>query len=32
MRKQITPMSVLMALFTAAAFLANVTYGLFGGM
>jgi hypothetical protein len=30
-RKQITPMTVLMALFTAALFLAKVKYGFFGG-
>ena len=31
MRKQITPMAVLMALVTGAAFLAKVKYGFFGG-
>ena len=31
MRKQITPMTVLMFLLTTAAFLAKVKYGFFGG-
>ena len=31
MRKQITPMTVLMVLFTTALFLAKVKYGFFGG-
>jgi hypothetical protein len=31
MRKQITPMTVLMFLITTAAFLAKVKYGFFGG-
>ena len=31
MRKQITPMAVLMFLVTSAAFLAKVKYGFFGG-
>ncbi len=31
MRKQITPMSVLVFLVTTAAFLAKVKYGFFGG-
>jgi hypothetical protein len=30
-RKQLTPMTVLMALVTAAAFLAKAKYGFFGG-